>query len=96
MNFFKFVKVSARSNLRRAGYEISRIQPMNSPMLRRTRMINYHGVQTVLDLGANMGQFGAEIRDMGFHGRIIFVRADQRRIQGTLETIQRRSAMERL
>jgi FkbM family methyltransferase len=34
-------------------------------------MIRFHRVDTVLDVGANVGQFATELRNRGFHGRIV-------------------------
>lgn len=37
----------------------------------RIRLMNFHGIKTVLDVGANVGQFGAETRSYGFKGDLI-------------------------
>jgi FkbM family methyltransferase len=34
-------------------------------------VLRFHGIQTVIDVGANRGQYGAELRAWGFKGKII-------------------------
>ena len=67
----KAFKYSVRRILQRAGYDLVRKQVINPAASRRTIMLRYHGIQTVLDVGANMGQYGTELREWGFEGRII-------------------------
>lgn len=56
-----FIKQAAR----RAGYQISARKPGFVDLMR------HHGIATVLDVGANEGQYGAEIREGGFTGDIL-------------------------
>ncbi len=35
------------------------------------KMLAYHYVDTVLDIGANQGQYGSTLRELGYRGRII-------------------------
>jgi FkbM family methyltransferase len=37
----------------------------------RLRLMQTHGVDTVLDIGANTGQFAIELRELGFAGNIV-------------------------
>jgi FkbM family methyltransferase len=37
---------------------------------RRMRIIRHHGIRTVIDVGANIGGYGAELREYGYSGRI--------------------------
>lgn len=38
---------------------------------RRIKLINYFGINKILDVGANSGQFALEMRSIGFKGKII-------------------------
>ena len=53
---------------RRAGIEISRYRPFAA---RRDRHLLETGIATVIDVGANTGEYGAGLRASGFDGRII-------------------------
>jgi FkbM family methyltransferase len=66
MTLYELLKESVRKILRSAGLEL--VRPAGS---RRAVILRHHGIQTVLDVGANKGQFGAELRAWGFRGRII-------------------------
>jgi FkbM family methyltransferase len=70
MWLFKFIGRCTRAILRKAGYELVRPEQMNPAASRRAAILRYHRIQTVLDVGANMGQFGSELRLWGFEGRI--------------------------
>ncbi len=57
--------------LRKFGIELRRYQPNRHPVARRIRLIENSGVNVVLDVGANVGEFGEELRNHGYRGRII-------------------------
>jgi FkbM family methyltransferase len=50
------------------GIEIARWRP---PERRLAAYLEGHGIRTVVDVGANSGQFGTTLREAGFRGRII-------------------------
>lgn len=50
----------------RAGYDVTRDHFKH----RFVHSLQYAGIDTVLDVGANIGQFGAQLRRAGFTGRI--------------------------
>lgn len=50
------------------GVEISRQKPVGR---RRMQLMRQHDITTVIDVGANCGQYGNELREFGFEGRII-------------------------
>ena len=60
-----------RKTLRTAGWELTRFRPESSEWARSVRMLCTHGINTVLDVGANIGQYAMNLRDAGFKGRII-------------------------
>ena len=59
---------TAKSLFRRAGVEVSRHRPVER---RRRALIDAAGVQAVLDVGANTGQYASELRRWGFDGHIL-------------------------
>lgn len=57
------------------GYTLVRTEWMKRLLdpagARRAALLKYHEIQTVIDVGANMGQYGGELRAWDFKGRII-------------------------
>ena len=53
----------------RAGFQVSR----ETFKRRFVQALHTHGIDTVLDIGANRGQFGGLLRQSGFTGRIVSV-----------------------
>lgn len=66
MNFSRIVRKLAA----RVGFLIEYRTPQTDPVLRLARMLESHGVNHVADIGANRGQFGEELLQNGFSGRI--------------------------
>jgi FkbM family methyltransferase len=60
-----------RKTVRKMGWELTRRRPESSEWARLVRMLGTHGINTVLDVGANIGQYAMNLRDAGFGGRII-------------------------
>jgi FkbM family methyltransferase len=50
--------------------EIQRVNT-DTPHNRLNKALKYFDIDTVLDVGANAGQFGSNLKDVGFKGRII-------------------------
>jgi FkbM family methyltransferase len=48
---------------RRVGFDLTRFD--------RGKLIAHHGITLVFDVGANVGQYGEELRALGFRGRVI-------------------------
>lgn len=66
------IKHELRKLLWKVGYDISRFTPASSPIARRKKILETYQVDTVLDVGANTGQFAQElIQDLGYTGRIL-------------------------
>ncbi len=53
----------ARRMLRKLGFEVYHYN--------RMRLLEHHGIDLVLDVGANAGQYGRELRAGGYRGRIV-------------------------
>ena len=68
MNF----KRAIRKLVRGTGYNIVRFVPGSSALAARVHRLRSLKVDTVLDVGANVGQFGDHLRqDAGYRGRIV-------------------------
>ena len=53
-----------RRNVRARGFDIVWYRPLN-------RLLAHHGIDLVLDGGANIGQYASELRRQGYQGRIV-------------------------
>ena len=61
-----------RRMLWNVGYDIIKFTPKFHPLARRRQILNAYGIDTVLDVGANTGQFAQQLRhDIGYVKRII-------------------------
>ena len=56
---------------RRMGIEIYRYNPTQSLEARLMAVLSYHNIDLVLDIGANNGQYGKDLRDNNYTGMII-------------------------
>ena len=60
-----------RQMVRKTGFDIVRYQRWTHPVARRLYFFKSFGIDTVIDVGANVGQYGISLRDLGFKGRIV-------------------------
>jgi FkbM family methyltransferase len=60
-----------RATFRRVGLQVARWNAQSSSEAALSMMLSYHGIDTVLDVGANEGQYARVLRELGFRGRII-------------------------
>lgn len=67
------MKELVRSVARRCGYEISRYSAETNHTARLLRCLETRHIETVVDVGANVGQFASGLRAAGFRGRIISI-----------------------
>jgi FkbM family methyltransferase len=61
----------ARSLLRGATIDFARFTPASHPLARRMRLLAHHRVDVVLDVGANVGQYALQMRDLGYTGWLV-------------------------
>ncbi len=66
-----YLKTLVRKALKKAGYDIVRYRPTSDPAVRRNKLLETYDVDTVIDVGANVGKFGIALREHGFDGKII-------------------------
>lgn len=68
-------RVSVREHIKRAGrrmgYEVRQYTPLRSYTAARERLFASLGIDVVVDVGANAGQYGELLRSLGFRGRLI-------------------------
>jgi len=67
MNF----RLLIRKYLRECGLDIVSYDPVYHSVARRSRLMFVNDINLVLDVGANTGQYGKSIRDIGYKGRIV-------------------------
>ncbi len=58
---------------RAAGVDLVRLRSVRHPIGRLARLMTSLGIDLVIDVGANRGQFGLELRRAGYAGRIVSI-----------------------
>lgn len=59
-----------RRVLNRTGVDLVPYRHTRHPVARRNHLFTHHGIDLVLDVGANAGQYGRFLRNVGYTGRI--------------------------
>lgn len=67
----KQMKHALKKLLRRAGFDVTRYQPRTHPVAKKVELVRRLGIDLVLDVGANAGQFASALREAGYQGRIV-------------------------
>lgn len=67
----KAVKERVRRTLRSRGVEVGGFR--NTVHARRVQMLRAHGVDLLVDVGANVGQYGESVREAGYSGRLLSI-----------------------
>src|SRR5215210_2863575 len=78
----------AKRIARRLGYEVRPYTPLRSLAAARERLFARLGIDLVLDVGANAGQYGAMLREQGFTGRLVSLEP----VPEAFEQLRRRAA----
>jgi FkbM family methyltransferase len=65
------LKDVVKAIVRRTGYKISRCDQITDDEFRRRALIKNHGIDSVVDVGANQGQYASELRRCGYKGEIL-------------------------
>ena len=56
--------------IRNSGFDVIRLNE-ESPVWRRKRLMQNTGINLILDVGANIGEFAQTMRAYGYAGRIV-------------------------
>jgi FkbM family methyltransferase len=65
------LKQATKKLLRNMGIHLGRYDLQTSELARMQRWFEYHKIDLVLDVGANVGQYGKYLRELGYAGRIV-------------------------
>ena len=65
------MKERVRRLARKAGYDIRRFTPTSSPDAQLKAVFDCFGVDLVIDVGANIGQYGQLLRQLDYRGTIL-------------------------
>ena len=60
-----------RRVVRARGYDVSRYDPRCNFLALRKLLLDRYAIDVVLDVGANVGAFARQMRDIGYSGRIV-------------------------
>lgn len=71
MSYRSRVKGWIRRGLRRAGWDVHRFGPTTDPAVQCAVALRHHETDLVIDVGANVGQFASELRNVGYKGQIV-------------------------
>lgn len=70
-NIKKLGTRALRLFLNRLGFDVVRFAGRSSPLGRRMMLLRHYGVDLVIDVGANVGQYALELRRLGYRGQIV-------------------------
>lgn len=65
------LRIAVKTGLRKIGLEVHRFVPASSPTAQIIASLRKFGIDLVLDVGANQGQFALELRSGGYEGNIL-------------------------
>jgi FkbM family methyltransferase len=68
MNFKQFLKKTLR---RTVGLDVVQYDCRHFSSLTRSKLLEHQKINCVLDVGANVGEYGSELRECGYAGRIV-------------------------
>lgn len=67
----RVIKKTIKKLFRKLGFDLIRYNSASSQNSRILNFFSIYKIDTVLDVGANIGQFAMELRESGYNGRII-------------------------
>jgi len=60
-----------RQYARKLGFDVVKYRPTRHPLARTRFLFERFGIDLVLDVGANTGQYARQLRHTGYRGRIV-------------------------
>jgi len=67
----RIIKKTIKKLFKKLGFDLTRYNPASSQNARILEFFSIYKIDTVLDVGANIGQFAMGLREFGYKGRII-------------------------
>ena len=67
----KNIKLLIKYGLRKCGLDLRKFRPDSSPASQIISAINKFKIDLIIDVGANEGQFGCDLRNWGYKGNIV-------------------------
>ena len=67
----RIIKKIIKKLFKKLGFDLTRYNPASSQNARILEFFSIYKIDTVLDIGANIGQFAMELRESGYKGRMI-------------------------
>ena len=64
-------KTQIKKIIRSLGFEVTQYKPQTSDVARMSRLLDYHNINLVFDIGANIGQYSSFLRECGYSGKIV-------------------------
>jgi FkbM family methyltransferase len=65
------LRTAVKNGLRKLGYVVSQYDQRRDPLAVRRRFFETYGINLVLDVGANRGQFAQQLIESGYGGKIV-------------------------
>lgn len=65
------VSIYIKRALNRLGYDLKKYNLVSSHLARRMQLLKHHRVDVLFDVGANVGQYAAQMREIGYLGRMV-------------------------
>jgi len=65
------IKKTIKKLSRSLGIDLKRYNIQTSEAAKMQRLLAYHNIDLVFDVGANIGQYAKSLRDLGYSGRIV-------------------------
>ena len=58
-----------KKSLWKLNIDLERFSSTKNYLYRRQKLLNYYNIDTVLDVGANIGQYAEELRELNYRNK---------------------------